>query len=86
MTTEVAVAPNGDFYVADGYGMDYILQYSAKGEFIRKFGGKDNEDKNQNLVNAHGITVDLRDSNNPVLICTSRTENASNISPWMESI
>lgn len=75
MPTEIAVAPNGDFYVADGYGMDYILQYSAKGEFIRKFGGKDNEDKNQNLINAHGITVDLRDPNNPVLICTSRTEN-----------
>lgn len=75
MPTEIAVAPNGDFYVADGYGMDFILQYNVKGEFIRKFGGKDHEDKNQNLINAHGIAVDLRDPNNPVLLCTSRTEN-----------
>ena len=36
--TESAVAPNGDIYVADGYGSQYILQYNAKGEFIRKFG------------------------------------------------
>jgi len=73
--TEIAVAPNGDFYVADGYGMDFILQYTAQGEFIRKFGGKNNKDSAENLVNAHGIATDLRDPQNPVLICTSRTEN-----------
>lgn len=75
MPTEIAVAPNGDFYVADGYGMDYILQYDMYGRFIRKFGGKNNANKTHNLVNAHGVSVDMRDPNNPVLICTSRTEN-----------
>jgi hypothetical protein len=73
--TEVAVAPNGDFYVADGYGMDYILHYNAKGAFIRKFGGKDNKNEEENLVNAHGVAFDSRDPDDPKLICTSRTEN-----------
>ncbi len=72
--TEVAVAPNGDFYVADGYGSDYILQFTARGEFIRKFGGHDNENPAHNLKNAHGVAVDTRNPDRPVLICTSRNE------------
>ena len=75
MPTEVAVAPNGDFYVADGYGSDYILQYNARGEFIRRFGGNKEAQKEEKLANAHGVAVDLRDPQNPVLICTSRNEN-----------
>ena len=73
--TETAVAPNGDIYVADGYGSDYIIQYNAKGQYIRHFGGRNNENKEHNLVNAHGVVVDTRDKNNPTLICTSREEN-----------
>ncbi len=76
MPTEIAVAPNGDFYVADGYGSNYILQYNRDGEFIRKFGGNVEGQKEEKLVNAHGVAVDLRDPDNPVLICTSRNENA----------
>src|SRR5260370_7819 len=38
--TNLAIAPNGDFYVGDGYGSSYINQYNAKGEYIRTFGGK----------------------------------------------
>ncbi|HLT51801.1 MAG TPA: twin-arginine translocation signal domain-containing protein [Arenibacter sp.] len=77
--TETAVGPNGDIYVADGYGSDYILQFNHKGEFIRKWGGKNNADKNYNLANAHGIAVDYRDKANPVLIVTSRNDNAFKI-------
>jgi len=76
MPTETAVAPNGDIYVADGYGSDYIIQYNYKGQYIRHFGGHNNKDKNYNLDNAHGVAIDARDPKNPVLICTSRTENA----------
>lgn len=74
--TEVAIGPTGDIYVADGYGMDYILQYNAQGEFIRKWGGHTNEDKNYNLFNAHGVTIDYRDKNRPLVVCSSRNENA----------
>ena len=37
--TNVAIAPNGDIYVGDGYGSSYINQYNAKAEYIRTFGG-----------------------------------------------
>lgn len=72
--TEVAVAPNGDFYVADGYGSNYILQYNYKGQFIRKFGGTHNEDENYNIHNAHGVAVDTRNPTNPMLVVTSRDD------------
>ena len=75
MPTETAIAPNGDIYVADGYGSDYIIQYDHKGHYIRHFGGQKNANPQHNLVNAHGVAIDNRDKNNPVLICTSRTEN-----------
>jgi hypothetical protein len=75
MPTETAVAPNGDIYVADGYGSDYILHYDSKGKYIRHFGGKNNKDSNYNLNNAHGVSVDLRDPKQPKLIVTSRTDN-----------
>jgi len=76
MPTEVAAAPNGDFYIADGYGSDYILQYDHTGKFIRKFGGKKNIDPNANLNNAHGVAVDTRDPNNYRLVITSRNDHA----------
>jgi hypothetical protein len=74
--TEVAVAPNGDFYVADGYGSDYIIHYNRRGEYIRHFGGRKNANPEHNLNNAHGVAVDMRDPKQPKLICTSRMDNA----------
>jgi NHL repeat len=38
--TSVAVAPNGDIYVADGSGSCRINHYNRKGEFLRTFAGK----------------------------------------------
>jgi hypothetical protein len=37
--TETAIGPNGDIYVVDGYGSQLVLQYDARGKFIRSFGG-----------------------------------------------
>ncbi len=72
--TETAIAPNGDIYVADGYGKDFIIQYDYKGNYIRHWGGKGTEARHLN--NAHGICIDNRDKNNPCLIVTSRQQNA----------
>jgi len=72
--TETTIAPNGDIYVADGYGKDYILHYDAKGKFLGYFGGRGAESKH--LKNAHGVCFDNRDKKNPCLIVTSREENA----------
>jgi peptidylamidoglycolate lyase len=72
--TETAIAPNGDIYVADGYGKDFIMQYNYKGDYKRHWGGRGAEAKH--LKNAHGVCYDNRDNNNPVLMVTSREENA----------
>jgi hypothetical protein len=72
--TETAIAPNGDIYVADGYGSQYVIQYDMHGNYIRHFGGDGNEDKH--LKNAHGVCIDQRDKNNPTLLCTSRLHNS----------
>ncbi|HSU50988.1 MAG TPA: 6-bladed beta-propeller [Segetibacter sp.] len=72
--TETAIADNGDIYVADGYGKDFITQYDHSGKYIRHFGGRG--DKDENLLNAHGICIDKRNKKNPTLVVTSRQQNA----------
>ncbi|NQV73710.1 6-bladed beta-propeller [bacterium] len=72
--TETAVAPNGDVYVADGYGSQWILQFSKEGHFIRKFGGRGDGDAQ--FSTAHGVTVDQRGSGPNTLLITSRGHNA----------
>lgn len=69
--TETCVNPlNGDIYVADGYGKSFIIQYTAKGEYIRHFGGRGTEDKNLNC--SHGVLIDSRGGKKPTLLVTSR--------------
>ncbi|WDE98813.1 6-bladed beta-propeller [Lentisphaera profundi] len=75
MPCDAAVAPNGDIYVADGYGSQWVLQYDKNGRFISKFGGASDPDKNAILRNSHGISIDLRDPQNPKLLVSSRGEN-----------
>lgn len=72
--TETAIGPGGDIYVADGYGSQFVLQYSPDGEFIRKFGGKGDEDHQFQTV--HGVALDTRDPANLTLLCTSRVHNS----------
>ncbi|PCE66499.1 NHL repeat-containing protein [Sediminicola luteus] len=72
--TETAVAANGDVYVADGYGLQYIMHYNAKGELLNVFGGRGATDAHFN--NAHGICIDNRDANNPSLLITARQQNS----------
>ena len=71
--TETAIAGNGDLYVADGYGEQYIMHYNAKGDLLNIFGGKGEEDHLFN--NAHGICLDKRDAANPSLLITARMQN-----------
>ncbi|MDX2196035.1 MAG: 6-bladed beta-propeller [Cytophagales bacterium] len=71
--TETAIAPNGDIYVADGYGSSYILVYDSNGKFKNIFAGKTTEGE-QKLVQAHGVCIDSRDKNNIKVIGTSREE------------
>jgi hypothetical protein len=56
--TNIAMAPDGGFYVADGYGQHWVHQYDAKGEYLRSWGGKGSEPGKMNCP--HGIWVDTR--------------------------
>jgi hypothetical protein len=72
--TETAIAPNGDIYVADGYGSQYVIQYDAEGHYIRHFGGRGDEDEQFQTV--HGVAIDQRAGDEATLLCTSRSHNA----------
>ncbi|HVI45555.1 MAG TPA: hypothetical protein VM802_11820 [Chitinophaga sp.] len=70
--TETTVAANGDFYIADGYGAQYIMHYDRNGKLLNTFGGRG--EGNAHLDNAHGICVDHR-KGAPTLLITDRTRN-----------
>jgi hypothetical protein len=70
--TNVAIAPNGDVYVGDGYGSFFINQYNSNAEYIRTFGGRGSEAGQLN--EPHGIWVDTRDAT-PVLVVADRRNN-----------
>jgi hypothetical protein len=56
--TSVAVAPRGDVYVGDGYGLSWVHQYRPDGEYVRSWGGKGKEPGK--LHTPHGLWVDTR--------------------------
>jgi hypothetical protein len=70
--TNLAIAPNGDVYVGDGYGSSYVNQYNAKAEYIRTFGGRGSEPGQ--LAEPHGIWMDERGAT-PVLVVADRRNN-----------
>ena len=70
--TNVAIAPNGDLYVGDGYGSYYVNQYNSKAEYIRTFGGNGSEAGQ--LKEPHGIWVDTR-ATTPFLVVADRRNN-----------
>ncbi|MDB5136223.1 MAG: 6-bladed beta-propeller, partial [Mucilaginibacter sp.] len=70
--TETTVDTNGDFFIADGYGAQYITHYDKNGKLKNYFGGRGDGD--DHLDNAHGIVIDRRYST-PTLLITDRTRN-----------
>ena len=64
--TNLAVTPNGNILVADGYGSSYVNVYTAEGKFIKTFGGKGNAAGQ--LDCPHGIVLDTRGSDPNLLI------------------
>ncbi len=74
--TESTVNPvNGDIYVADGYGSNYIIQYDSKGKYIRHWGGKSDEYSNDKFDCCHGIQYDGRTKPGATLLITDRRHN-----------
>ena len=67
--TNVAFAPNGDFYVGDGYGSHHMLRFSAAGNFLGEVGTPGHGEGE--LDNPHGQWVDTRGPD-PVLVIADR--------------
>jgi hypothetical protein len=67
--TNIAVAPGGNFYVADGYGKSFIHEYDRQAKYLRSFGGKGKEAGQTDCP--HGLMVDLR-GKQPVLVVADR--------------
>jgi len=81
--SNLAFAPNGDFYIADGYGKFYIHHYDAQTRYVRTFGGtralmdqnKDVETGPGTTIWPHAIAVDPRGPE-PLLVVGERGANS----------
>jgi len=64
--TSIAVASDGRFFVADGYGKGYIHRYNANREYLGSFGGPGNG--NGQFQIPHGLAVDERGAATRLLV------------------
>ena len=62
---DMAFAPNGDVYVADGYGNSRVVQFSKEGKFLRAWGKRGKGPGDFNLP--HAIFYDAK--TNQVFVC-----------------
>ena len=65
--TAITVAPNGDIFLADGYGSNHIFKFDKTGKYLKYFGAPGNDLKQFNT--AHGMTLDTRYDPARLLIC-----------------
>jgi hypothetical protein len=70
--TAIAVAPNGDIFLSDGYASNHIFKFDKDGKYLMYFGTKGNGLKEFNT--AHGMAVDTRYSPPRLLICDRNHE------------
>jgi hypothetical protein len=68
--TFIALPDNGDFYVTDGYGSNYVHRYNAKGEYLQSWGGTGSEPGK--LHQPHGIWIDTREGAEPTVLVADR--------------
>jgi hypothetical protein len=68
--TNVAFAPDGGFYVGDGYGSHYIHQYDKDAKWVRTWGGLG--DAPGKMHTPHGLWLDDRPGRKPSLVVADR--------------
>lgn len=68
--TNIAFGPDGGFYVADGYGSNWIHQFDRDAKWIRTFGGTGAE--LGQFKTPHGLWVDNRPGKEPSLVVADR--------------
>ena len=68
--TNLAFAPDGGFYVGDGYGSHFIHQYDKDAKWVRTWGGEGTEPGK--MRTPHGIWLDDRPGRTPALVVADR--------------
>jgi len=68
--TNLAFAPDGGLYVADGYGSSYIHQYDKNNKWVRTWGGVGQQ--TGKMRTPHGIWLDNRPGREPSLVIADR--------------
>ena len=68
--TNLAFAPDGGFYVGDGYGQNYIHQYDKDQKWVRTWGGFGSEPGK--MKTPHGIWLDNRPGREVALVVADR--------------
>jgi hypothetical protein len=77
--TGITVAPNGEFYVTDGYGANYVHRYDAKGDYVSSWGGRSTAAKEEGKFSTpHKILIDKRGAEPQVLV----TDRANHRLQW----
>jgi hypothetical protein len=71
--TNVAFAPDGGFYVGDGYGSNYIHQYDKDSKWVRTFGGSG--DGPGQFKTPHGLWLDNRTGREVQLVVADRANH-----------
>ncbi|MBI5758563.1 MAG: twin-arginine translocation signal domain-containing protein [Planctomycetales bacterium] len=68
--TNICFAPDGGFYIADGYGSHFIHQYDKDGKWVRSWGGAGKEPGQ--MSTPHGIWLDNRSGRDVSLVVADR--------------
>lgn len=68
--TNIAFAPDGGFYIADGYGSHYIHHYDKDAHWVRTWGGAGEEPGR--MRTPHGLWLDQRPGREPALVVCDR--------------
>jgi hypothetical protein len=68
--TNVAFAPDGGFYVGDGYGSHYIHQYDKEAKWVRTWGGEGTAPGK--MRTPHGLWLDDRPGRKAALVVADR--------------
>ncbi len=64
--TGMDVAPNGDWFVTDGYSTSRVHRFDKSGKYLKSFGGKAAP---YNFTTLHKIAVDTRFTPNRIIAC-----------------
>lgn len=65
--TAVAVGPNADLFVADGYGTNWIHHFDKDRKYLGSFGSRGTE--NGRFQTCHGLALDTRGNRPLLLVC-----------------